>query len=147
MRIILTYLVAFSIAFSFSYAAAQDQKDVWVYKQSSGELWLNGKTIGKGYSGHGKSVNNPEAEKDANVGPIPRGEWTIGDAFTHETKGPVVMRLTPFSGTNTFGRSGFLIHGDNSKVNQSASEGCIILGPAIRKQIAGSKIKRLLVIR
>ncbi len=57
------------------------------------------------------------------------------------------MRLTPAPGTDTFGRSAFLIHGDNAKKDKSASEGCIILGPALRQQIAESKIKRLVVTR
>ena len=57
------------------------------------------------------------------------------------------MRLLPAPGTNTHGRSGFLIHGDNVMKDKSASEGCIILGPKIRQQIADSKIKWLLVTK
>ena len=127
-------------------AGSSDPKDVWVYQQSSGELRLNGKVIARGYSGHGKGLNNPGLENVANVGPIPRGEYTIGESFKHASKGPTVMRLTP-AGHNAHGRTGFLIHGDNAKMNQSASEGCIILGPAVRQQVAESKIKRLLVTR
>jgi hypothetical protein len=46
------------------------------------------------------------------------------------------MNLDPVDGTNTFGRSLFRIHGDNAR--HDASEGCIILGPSIRKLIAAS---------
>jgi hypothetical protein len=115
-----------------------------VYRQSSGQLLLDGKVIAKGYSGHGKGVNNADAEKERNVGPIPRGEYAIGAVFQHPKLGPIVMRLTPV-GHDAHGRAGFLIHGDNAKMNQSASEGCIILGPDVRKRIAESDVKKLLV--
>lgn len=45
------------------------------------------------------------------------------------------------------GRSGFLIHGDNSKGDHSASEGCIILGPKVREEIAKCKITKLRVVK
>jgi hypothetical protein len=125
-------------------AADPPPKDAWVYKQSTGELYLNGKLVGKGYSGNGKGLNNLDLEKEKNVGPIPRGEWKIGEAFKHDTKGPTVMRLTPV-GHDAHGRSGFLIHGDNKEMDHTASDGCIVLGPDIRKQIADCTVKRLLV--
>jgi len=52
------------------------------------------------------------------------------------------MRLTPM-GHNALGRSGFMIHGNN--VQNNASQGCIILGPAIRQQVAGSGDAQLVV--
>jgi hypothetical protein len=121
-------------------------KDTWVYHQSTGELSLNGKVVATGYSGHDKGMNNADSEGEKNVGPIPRGEWSIGEAFKHETKGPVVMKLTPV-GHDARGRSGFLIHGDNSKMDRSASEGCIILERAARDKIAESGFKKLLVVK
>ena len=70
-------------------------------------------------------------------GPIPRGKWEIGAFFDDPGgKGQVVAHLTPCDGTETFGRSGFLIHGDNSALNHSASEGCIVAPRVIREQIA-----------
>lgn len=45
------------------------------------------------------------------------------------------MRLTPI-GHSALGRSAFMIHGNN--VQNNASQGCIILGPTLRQQIAGS---------
>jgi hypothetical protein len=70
-------------------------------------------------------------------GPIPRGAWTIGEFFDDPGgKGPVVAHLTPCEGTETFGRSGFMIHGDNQALNHSASEGCIVAPRFIRDQIA-----------
>jgi hypothetical protein len=125
---------------------AQPGKDTWIYEQSTGKLLLSGKVIAEGYAGHGKGLNNPDAERERNVGPVPRGEYAIGEAFKHPTIGPVVMRLTPV-GHTAHGRSGFLIHGDNRKMDRSASRGCIILPPAVRRQIAASQVKRLLVVR
>ena len=112
----------------FAPANAQD----WSYLQSTGELLLDGKHVGKGYSGKGEGLNNPAKEDVENLGPIPRGEWSIGPHFKHETKGPVVMRLTPI-GHKAHDRSGFLIHGDNDKMNHTASNGCIILPAELRK--------------
>lgn len=117
-----------------------------VYVQKTGKLTLDGKEIGTGYSGHGEGVNNPAKEDVKNVGPIPAGNWTVGKAFKHDTKGPTVMKLTP-DGHKAHGRDGFLIHGDNKKGDRSASEGCIILGPDVRKAIAESGATKLKVVK
>jgi hypothetical protein len=47
------------------------------------------------------------------------------------------MRLEPDPTNEMFGRGDFLIHGDNSEGNFSASEGCIILAHDVRVKIAG----------
>ncbi len=108
----------------------------FTYSQSTGELLQNGMSVGLGYSGAGTSSetgrNNPSMEGRAFQGPIPTGEYSIGGAHRHETKGPQVMRLTPIN-HDALGRNGFLIHGDNARNN--ASEGCIILGRELRDQI------------
>jgi hypothetical protein len=52
------------------------------------------------------------------------------------------MHLTPDPATNTFGRSGFLIHSDRRDYltnPHAASSGCIILPPDARFDIAKSK--------
>lgn len=105
------------------------------YSQSTGVLRSNeGRWMGVGYSGNGAALNNPADETIHGHGPIPRGVWTLG-APTEE-KGPLTFPLTPSDSTKVFGRSGFLIHGDNSKLNLSASEGCVVLGRSIRNAIA-----------
>jgi len=118
----------------------------WTYVQSSGELLHNGTHVANGYAGHGEGVNNAADEGIEDVGPVPEGKYTIGDPFTHPTCGPIAMRLEPAADNQMFGRSGFLIHGDNSSLNHSASNGCIILGPAIRTQIAKSGDRALVVM-
>jgi hypothetical protein len=95
---------------------------------------------GIGYSGHGAGVNNPAMQADRDVGPIPRGFYEIGQAFDHPTRGPLVMRLMPRPGTDTFGRSGFLIHGDlkSAPGKHLASLGCIVLDHDLRARIAAA---------
>ena len=117
----------------------------WTYSQSTGKISLNGAVVGIGYSGHGEGLNNPAMQNKSQVGPLPQGNYTIGPAFTHPEKGPIVMRLRPKPGNNMFGRSGFLIHGDNQAMNHSASNGCIILSKPYRKTISASEDRDLIV--
>ena len=71
----------------------------WQYDQSSGELRLNGALMGKGYAGTGAGRDNPDMEDVAYVGPIPRGDYDIGPAYSHPSLGPVVMNLDPVGHT------------------------------------------------
>lgn len=119
---------------------------MWKYEQRSGALWRpNGELLVQGYSGHKEGLNNPEMEDVPDFGPIPKGLWEIGKAFTHPKAGPVTMRLTMQKGA-LHGRSGFLIHGDNAKGDRSASNGCIIAPRWARLEISASPDKSLLVV-
>ena len=89
---------------------------------------------GTGYAGIGAGLNN-SGMQEWSTGPLPQGSYSIG-APTHR-KGPLTLPLTPLPGTNLQGRpGGFLIHGDNSSHNHTASHGCIIQGPNVRQAIA-----------
>jgi hypothetical protein len=55
------------------------------------------------------------------------------------------MRLEPDAGTDTRGRAGFLIHGDNTAMDHTASHGCIILPRATRLTIDASDVRALVV--
>ena len=118
----------------------------WMYSQSTGQLHHDGVLIGTGYSGAGFNAatgrNNPSMQNVPNQGPIPTGQYQIGASYNHPQKGPISMNLTPI-GHNALGRSGFMIHGNN--VQNNASQGCILLGPAIRQQIAASSDHVLVV--
>lgn len=128
-----------------------------VYRQKSGRLTLERQSgefsdfileVGRGYSGKGQGRDNPDLQARRNVGPIPIGRWSIGAPFDHPSKGPRVFRLEARPETETYGRSGFLVHGDNASGN--ASSGCIILGPSQRQHlsfIVASGIRTLTVIR
>jgi hypothetical protein len=76
------------------------------------------------------------------TGPLPQGTYTIGTQQNNTTGSgtslPGSMRLTPDPSNSMYGRAGFLIHGDNSRGNQSASEGCMVLNRNIRTQIGNS---------
>jgi RHS repeat-associated protein len=123
------------------------------YNQSLGDLRCTDDSTGKvvvntrGYSGgnEGKCpacVNNPFTQSTPFSGPIPTGYWSISTCFTwttaHGTKMSDVSRLTPLLGSSpdAFSRSpGFLIHGGRGGNDRTASEGCIIAGPAQRQAI------------
>ena len=91
--------------------------------------------MGTGYSGNGLGLNNPAMQDVRDVGPIPIGQYNIGPGYTHRILGRVTMNLNPLKGTNTFGRTLFRIHGDSPDLDNSASKGCIVTGPAIRNLI------------
>ena len=116
----------------------------WTYKQSTGELHHGDQLVGVGYSGHAEGRNNPAMQAVHDVGPLPRGWYTIGPAHDTTTHGPHVICLTPDPSNEEDGRAGFLMHGDNAK--HDASLGCIIMGPVIRNTVSASADKRLEVI-
>jgi hypothetical protein len=80
-----------------------------------------------------------------NTGPCPRGRYSIGQPEDSPHVGPYALPLTPEPGTNTFGRSAFMIHGDSIVHPGTASEGCIILLRDAREQIVASGDLELVV--
>jgi hypothetical protein len=118
---------------------------MWTYSQGTGKLFdPQGNHVATGYSGKGPGKNNCEMQHVRNVGPIPQGIYTIGQAYNSAKVGPFALPLTPDPKNNMFGRSAFLIHGDNK--TGTASEGCIILGRMIRDKISYSVDRVLKVI-
>lgn len=125
-------------------------QNCYVYEQATGRIiaredGLND-LLATGYSGSeakgGK--NNPSAQSEPNVGPIPRGKYSIGEPFTGPS--PFSLRLTPDPANQMFGRDGFLIHGDSVAEPGTASHGCIILPRPIRERINKSKVDVLTVV-
>lgn len=122
---------------------------MFIWSQSKGTLHstIADKNIGNGYSGAVGYKNDPEAQKVHNKGPIPQGEWGIlGPPVDTATHGPYVIHLFAKPGTDTFGRSGFLIHGDSIEHPGQASEGCIILPRSVREFIWNSNDHDLQVV-
>jgi len=116
----------------------------WTYSQTTGKLTEDNVFQGIGYSGTGEGRNNPAMQDVPDVGPIPQGQYIIGVAYDNRGGlGPCVMHLDPYPSTNTFGRSLFRIHGND--IDNDASHGCVILGPAIRQLISDSHDRTLLV--
>lgn len=121
----------------------------WIYHQANGSLeykWEHtGHRVGKGYSGGPGAVNDPRMEAMRFKGPIPKGNYHIGPMYKHPEKGPYVMNLTPV-GHDARGRKLLRIHGDNENLNQTASEGCVILPREVRLRIGHSRDRTLQVL-
>lgn len=113
------------------------------YHQRSGKTFLNTSLIATGWSGQLEGLNNPDKETVSNIGPIPRGLYSIGPAYTHPHLGPLVMNLTPDAPQMMFGRSAFRIHGASQEHPETSSQGCIILPRYARQHIIDSGDRRL----
>lgn len=98
------------------------------------------------YSGHHEGVNNPSLERQSNVGPIPAGVWNIQAPLDSPTHGPFAMHLMPDAHTQTYGRSGFMIHGDSKEHPGQASLGCVITARVIREKIWSDSDHKLQVV-
>ena len=121
---------------------------ILTYSQAHPRMLLDGKPIMGAplYSGHGPGLNNPLRESMHDIGPIPAGLWHIVRWDDHHgDKGPVVAVLEPI-GHDAYGRTGFLVHGDNSKGDFSASHGCIVASHAIRQAMRESGATHILVV-
>ena len=123
------------------------QAFAWSYAQKTGELRQDGEPVATGYSGAGAGKNNPDMERVPNVGPIPQGGWTIAGPPTNTADhGPYVLTLKPEADTRTFGRTGFLMHGDSIESPGCASQGCVIMPRAIREHVWKSGDRELEVV-
>lgn len=87
-----------------------------------------------GYAGRGVGKNNPDYEMRRGLGPLPAGRYHVLGPFDHHRFGPICFRLLQITGP-TYGRSGFLIHGDSIARPGKASSGCIILGRDAREAV------------
>ncbi|MDD5222998.1 MAG: MopE-related protein [bacterium] len=97
------------------------------------------------YSGFMEGKNNPYMQDVKDVGPIPRGEWKINNAFQTIIKRPGhVIRnaiyLRPLANndvwsTNRKKYDSFYIHGDNQTHPGDSSTGCIICLLKVRQEI------------
>lgn len=117
----------------------------WRYNSATGVLRHNGAYVATGYAGRGAGYNNPWMQNVPSTGPVPTGRYTIGPQYNSPNTGRATMVLTPASDNEMYGRSAFRIHGDNSRRNGTASEGCMIFDRDIRDQIANSGDNHLVV--
>jgi hypothetical protein len=81
-----------------------------------------------------------------NVGPLPVGWYTVGQAYHHPRLGPETMELEPDPENEMFGRSGFAMHGRRFIGDMNASEGCIVLDLPARHIVAMGTDRRLHVV-
>lgn len=108
----------------------------FIYRQSTGEFLRGDTVLATGYSGNGAGLNNPAMQNVRMHGPLPRGTYTIQRPSVHPKLGPVAMELLPYSTNQMFLRGDFFLHGDNSQMNHTASDGCIILPHGVRTAVA-----------
>ena len=121
----------------------------WKWKQGAGELYLTNRPVvtpfATGYSGLAAGKNNPAMESSPDMGPIPRGWYTVGEERNQPA--PVTLVLEPDPENQMFGRNGFLIHADNIQRPGWASTGCIIIAKrSDREAIRDSGVSRLEVV-
>ena len=112
-----------------------------VYEVANGLLFLGDNRdalvcIATGYAGAPSARNDPDRQDEKGVGPIPVGVWHIDAPKDHPRLGPQAFHLEPDKAVQVYGRSGFFIHGDNSRGGGSASNGCIVLNRRTRDLIA-----------
>jgi hypothetical protein len=101
---------------------------MYTYQQSTGRLAHNGALLLTGYAGHGPGINNPAMQDKHDIGPVPQGRYKMTALIDSPHTGLSTIILDPDPANQTFGRSGFRIHGDNAAANHTASDGCIIAG-------------------
>jgi hypothetical protein len=119
------------------------------YSQSTGNLTDdNGKHICTGFAGndsrpgvnpnHIHGFDNPDAESIHGIGPLPKGKYTVGTWGDHPPLGPMSAPLTQIEG-ETYGRSGFFIHGGAALDVFNSSEGCVVLHRDDRETVMNMK--------
>lgn len=113
---------------------------MFIYEQSTGRLVLlrdggSPRLIANGYSGAPACINDPSQDHVKACGPIPKGRYRMRVAGHPRFAAPAIQ-LTPLKGTDAKGRSGFWVHGDNSKGDRSGSSGCIILARDRRQAVS-----------
>lgn len=117
------------------------------YSQSTGVLTINSAIVGTCYAGRNAGLDNHAMEGAQGTGPIPCGFYTIGDPQEPVGHlGPLAMPLKPNAGTDTLGRSGFFMHGDNASHDHSASHGCIVADLTIRTAVLNAPDDQLEVV-
>ena len=98
----------------------------------------------RGYAGRGIGRNQHIHQITPGVGPLPCGDYSIGEPVDHPRLGPLALPLRPHPYNKMFGRRGFFIHGDNEK--NDASHGCIILPRAARALVVELDVFCLCVV-
>jgi hypothetical protein len=119
------------------------------YEQSTGR-WLDpdGALLTVGYSGNGAGLNNPGMQMVHDTGPLPEGVYLIGPPTTTVRHGPDALPLTPDAANQMYGRSDFMVHGDEvlHPGMHLASDGCIIMSRSARDAIWASGDRQLSVV-
>jgi hypothetical protein len=80
---------------------------MWLFESGTGRFLLDSATgvehLATGYSGISNHKNNPLSQHLAGLGPIPIGQYSIGEAGHSERSGPLTMHLVPQPGPTPTG--------------------------------------------
>jgi hypothetical protein len=123
----------------------------WTYEQATGRLIdPDGHVAAIGYAGgncgqNPEGKNNPDAQDQHSIGPLPRGVYTFTKAENSPHLGPLAIILEPDPSNEMFGRSLFRMHGDSALHPGCASEGCIIMPRNVREAVFASADKTITV--
>ncbi len=120
---------------------------MWIYALKEHTLFRDGVEISSAlYSGYPPYVNLPDYTHLKDLGPIPAGDYVIGNAYEDAHRGKLVMGLSPSDKNHMYGRGGFAIHGDSVRKPGLASHGCIIANNPTRSMISKSSDKIIRVV-
>ena len=121
----------------------------WYYDQRTGDVWWDDPNTpefdpvykGRGFAGSsGEHRNNPSSEGIEDNGPLPKGRYRMGFGHSKTRSGRRMVGgciwLEPDGSNDMHGRGGFLIHGGSA--DGDPSQGCIVLGKALRDEIEAS---------
>ena len=95
----------------------------------------------QGYAGRGECQHNPDCDHKRSQAPLPVGRYGVRLVRHVRFRDPV-FRLEQLEGP-TYGRSGFLIHGDSANSPGKASQGCIVLRWSDRSAISAYDVREL----
>ena len=105
------------------------------YEQISGKLFDEDTLIGIGWAGHLEGKNNPAMQSVKGIGPLPVGNYTIGDPVDGTHLGPTAFPLVPDPTNNMYGRSGFYLHAIAIEHPELSSDGCIVMSRNVRAYV------------
>lgn len=100
-----------------------------IYHQGSGVIEApDGVRLAFAWAGKGTGKNNPKAQDQKCIGPLPQGLYVVGTWEDHPRLGKMVCALTQIDG-ETFGRGSFFIHGASNNPLRYGQEsmGCIVV--------------------
>jgi len=124
----------------------------WQFDSSTGNLTdPNGVFVESGYAGGflgtvPDAINNPAYQYTPDVGPLPVGLYTMGDAVEGTHLGPLAIPLHPDPNNDMRGRGGFYCHGDHIGAPGTASDGCIIMSHSTRLLLSASTDRQIQVV-
>ena len=124
---------------------------MWTFEIAAGKFYNPaGEFVSKVYAGgdcgkHPEGRNNPDMCSVHNIGPLPEGLYTRGEAVEHSQLGAFAIPLNPDPTNEMYGRRGFYFHGD-TEIPGNASDGCIVGPRQVRNDFYASADRQIRVV-